>query len=32
VATAVVATDGKSPEEVADEVAAAVEQLEESTR
>jgi shikimate kinase len=32
VATAVVDTDGKTPEEVADEVAAAVEQLEESTR
>ena len=32
VATVVVDTDGKTPEEVADEVAAAVEQLEESTR
>lgn len=32
VATVVVDTDGKSPEEVADEVAAAVEQLEESSR
>jgi shikimate kinase len=32
VATTVVDTDGKTPEEVADEVAAAVEQLEESTR
>jgi shikimate kinase len=32
VATVVVDTDAKTPEEVADEVAAAVEQLEESTR